>query len=59
MAVKTGERILHQIVSTVASSLELPEVLRAVVRLMSDASGEQFRPGSAWCRARSPASREV
>jgi GAF domain-containing protein len=39
MAVKTGERILHQIVSTVASSLELPEVLRAVVRLMSDASG--------------------
>ena len=39
MAVQTGERILHQIVSTVASSLELPEVLRAVVRLMSDASG--------------------
>jgi GAF domain-containing protein len=39
MPVKTGERILHQIVSTVASSLELPEVLRAVVRLMSEASG--------------------
>jgi GAF domain-containing protein len=39
MALQTGERILHQIVSTVASSLELPEVLRAVVRLMSEASG--------------------
>jgi sugar diacid utilization regulator/putative methionine-R-sulfoxide reductase with GAF domain len=39
MALQTGERILHQIVSTVASSLELSEVLRAVVRLMSDASG--------------------
>jgi len=39
MPVQTSERILHQIVSTVASSLELPEVLRAVVRLMSDASG--------------------
>jgi GAF domain-containing protein len=39
MALQTGERILHQIVSTVASSLELSEVLRAVVRLMSEASG--------------------
>src|SRR5215467_9401484 len=38
MPVQTSERILHQIVSTVASSLELPEVLRAVVRLMSDDS---------------------
>ncbi|MGH3133335.1 MAG: GAF domain-containing protein, partial [Gaiellaceae bacterium] len=39
MALQTGEKTLHQIVSTVASSLELSEVLRAVVRLMSDASG--------------------
>ena len=39
MALRTGERTLHQIVSTVASSLELDEVLRAVVRLMSDGSG--------------------
>src|SRR5918996_3302353 len=39
MALQTGERILHQIVSTVASSLELSEVLKAVVRLMSEASG--------------------
>jgi GAF domain-containing protein len=39
MALHTGERILHQIVSTVHSSLELSEVLRAVVRLMSEASG--------------------
>ena len=39
MALRTGERILHQIVSTVASSLELDEVLKAVVRLMSDGSG--------------------
>jgi sugar diacid utilization regulator/putative methionine-R-sulfoxide reductase with GAF domain len=39
MALQTGERILHQIVSTVASSLELSGVLRAVVRLMSEASG--------------------
>jgi GAF domain-containing protein len=39
MSLHTGERILHQIVSTVHSSLELSEVLRAVVRLMSDASG--------------------
>jgi GAF domain-containing protein len=36
---QTGEKTLQQIVSTVASSLELTEVLRAVVRLMSDASG--------------------
>jgi GAF domain-containing protein len=39
MTLQTGERILHQIISTVASSLELSEVLRAVVRLMSEASG--------------------
>ena len=39
MPLQTGERILHQIVSTVASSLELSAVLRAVVRLMSEASG--------------------
>jgi GAF domain-containing protein len=35
----SGEKILHEIVSTVSSSLELTEVLRAVVRLMSEASG--------------------
>ena len=39
MRLQTGEKILHEIVSTVASSLELTEVLRAVVRLMSEASG--------------------
>jgi GAF domain-containing protein len=39
MALRTGEKTLHQIVSTVASSLELDEVLKAVVRLMSDGSG--------------------
>ena len=39
MALRTGEKTLHQIVSTVASSLELTEVLKAVVRLMSEASG--------------------
>ena len=39
MALRTGEKTLHQIVSTVASSLELSEVLKAVVRLMSDGSG--------------------
>ncbi|CAN5278029.1 hypothetical protein BH09ACT13_BH09ACT13_06030 [soil metagenome] len=39
MALQTGEKTLHQIVSTVASSLELTEVLKAVVRLMSEASG--------------------
>jgi sugar diacid utilization regulator/putative methionine-R-sulfoxide reductase with GAF domain len=39
MALQTGEKILHQIVSTIASSLDLTEVLRAVVRLMSEASG--------------------
>ena len=39
MALQTGEKTLQQIVSTVASSLELTEVLKAVVRLMSDASG--------------------
>jgi GAF domain-containing protein len=39
MPLQTGEKILHQIVSTIASSLDLTEVLRAVVRLMSEASG--------------------
>jgi len=39
MRLQTSERFLHEIVSTVASSLELSEVLRAVVRLMSEASG--------------------
>jgi GAF domain-containing protein len=39
MELRTGEKTLQQIVSTVASSLELKEVLRAVVRLMSEASG--------------------
>lgn len=41
MALQTGEKTLQQIVSTVASSLELTEVLEAVVRLMSEASGVQ------------------
>jgi GAF domain-containing protein len=37
---RTGDtRILHEIVSTVASTLELGEVLRAVVRLLSEGSG--------------------
>ena len=39
MTLETGERILHEIISTVSSSLELNEVLRAVVRLMSEARG--------------------
>ena len=39
MPLQAGEKILHEIVSTVASSLELTEVLNAVVRLMSEASG--------------------
>jgi GAF domain-containing protein len=39
MRLQTSEKTLHEIVSTVASSLELKEVLRAVVRLMSEASG--------------------
>jgi GAF domain-containing protein len=39
MTLQTGEKILHEIISTVSSSLELDEVLRAVVRLMSEASG--------------------
>ena len=37
-AAQAGERILYEIVSTVGSSLELGEVLDAVVRLLSDAS---------------------
>ena len=39
MALQTGEKVLHEIVSTVASSLELGEVLKAVVRLMSEGGG--------------------
>jgi GAF domain-containing protein len=39
MSLQTSEKFLHEIVSTVASSLELKEVLRSVVRLMSEASG--------------------
>jgi GAF domain-containing protein len=40
MPARTGDtRILHEIVSTVASTLELGEVLRAVVRLLSEGSG--------------------
>jgi GAF domain-containing protein len=39
MSLQTSEKFLHEIVSTVASTLELAEVLRAVVKLMSDASG--------------------
>jgi GAF domain-containing protein len=39
MSLQTGEKILHEIVSTVSSSLQLDEVLSAVVRLMSEASG--------------------
>ena len=35
---QAGERILYEIVSTVGSSLELGEVLGAVVRLLTDAS---------------------
>jgi GAF domain-containing protein len=39
MTQRTSEtRVLQEIVSTVASSLELDDVLRAVVRLLSDAS---------------------
>jgi GAF domain-containing protein len=37
-AAQADERILYEIVSTVGSSLELGEVLDAVVRLLSDAS---------------------
>ena len=39
MSLQTSEKFLQEIVSTVASSIELVEVLPAVVRLMSDASG--------------------
>jgi GAF domain-containing protein len=39
MSLQTSEKVLHEIVSTVASSLELEEVLGSVVRLMSEASG--------------------
>jgi GAF domain-containing protein len=39
MPLQASEKTLQQIVSTIASSLELNEVLRAVVKLMSDASG--------------------
>jgi GAF domain-containing protein len=39
MSLQTSEKFLQEIVSTVASSLELTDVLPAVVGLMSDASG--------------------
>jgi GAF domain-containing protein len=39
MSLQTSEKFLQEIVSTVASSIELAEVLPAVVSLMSDASG--------------------
>ena len=39
MSLQTSEKFLQQIVSTVASSLELAEVLPAIVRLISEASG--------------------
>jgi sugar diacid utilization regulator len=39
MSLQTSEKFLQEIVSTVASSIELAEVLPAVVRLVSDASG--------------------
>jgi GAF domain-containing protein len=40
MPARTGDtRILHEIVSTVASTIDLGEVLRAVVRLLSEGSG--------------------
>ena len=39
MSLQTSDKFLHEIVSTVASSIELVDVLPAVVRLMSDASG--------------------
>jgi GAF domain-containing protein len=41
MSLQTSEKFLHEIVSTVSSSLELGEVLKAVVRLMTAASGVQ------------------
>jgi GAF domain-containing protein len=39
MSLQTSEKFLQKIVSTVAASIELAQVLPAVVRLMSDASG--------------------
>ena len=39
MSLQTSEKFLQEIVSTVSSSLELGEVLKAVVRLMTAASG--------------------
>ena len=39
MSLQTSEKFLHEIVSTVSSSLELGEVLKGVVRLMTAASG--------------------
>jgi GAF domain-containing protein len=39
MAIHAAEKVLHEIVSTVASSLELGEVLKSVVRLMSEGGG--------------------
>jgi GAF domain-containing protein len=39
MSLQTSEKFLQEIVSTVASSIELADVLPAVVRLVSDGSG--------------------
>ena len=39
MSLQTSEKFLQEIVSTVSTSLELEEVLPAVVRCMTDASG--------------------
>src|SRR5438105_13167700 len=39
LATSGERRVLHQIISTVGSSLELDEVLEAVVALLSEASG--------------------
>jgi hypothetical protein len=40
-------RILHEIISTASSSLDLDEVLKAVVRLLSDAPFEGY-PATGW-----------
>jgi len=50
-APRAGERTLYEIISTVGSSLELGEVLGAVVRLLSDARSEERRVGKE-CRSR-------
>ena len=45
-------RILYEIISTVGSSLELEQVLDAVVRLLSDASAVHATASSTWSRTR-------